>query len=138
MVRRLKRDVLTQLPPKRREQVYIALDKKTDAYRELKGVQEQLQQLRDRAKADGLALGGNGGGDGISCSESLSVRLSQSIAAPRHQPRARAPESPSSSLASPTLASQANPHSASGIDGSVHDHFSPVSAWPQAAECGWR
>ena len=64
MVRRLKRDVLTQLPPKRREQVYIALDKKTDAYRELKGVQEQLQQLRDRAKADGLALGGNGGGDG--------------------------------------------------------------------------
>ena len=61
MVRRLKRDVLTQLPPKRREQVYIALDKKTDAYRELRGVQEQLQQLRDRAKADGLALGGNGG-----------------------------------------------------------------------------
>ena len=64
MVRRLKRDVLTQLPPKRREQVYIALDKKTDAYLELKGVQEQLQQLRDRAKADGLALGGSGGGDG--------------------------------------------------------------------------
>lgn len=80
----------------------------------------------------------NGGGDGISCSESLSVRLSQSIAAPRHQPRARAPESPSSSLASPTLASQAHPQSASGIDGSAHDHFSPVSAWPQAAECGWR
>ena len=47
MVRRLKRDVLTQLPPKRREQVYIALDKKTDAYRELKGVQEQLQQLME-------------------------------------------------------------------------------------------
>ncbi len=61
MVRRLKRDVLTQLPPKRREQVYIALDKKTDAYRELRGVQEQLQQLRDRAKADGLALGGGDG-----------------------------------------------------------------------------
>ena len=60
----MKRDVLTQLPPKRREQVYIALDKKTDAYLELKGVQEQLQQLRDRAKADGLALGGSGGGDG--------------------------------------------------------------------------
>lgn len=62
MVRRLKRDVLTQLPPKRREQVYIALDKKTEAYREMKAVQEQLQRLRDHAKDNGLLLGA--GGDG--------------------------------------------------------------------------
>lgn len=62
MVRRLKRDVLTQLPPKRREQVYIAMDKKTEAYREMKAVQEQLQRLRDHAKDNGLLLGA--GGDG--------------------------------------------------------------------------
>ena len=54
--------VLTQLPPKRREQVYIALDKKTEAYREMKAVQEQLQRLRDHAKDNGLLLGA--GGDG--------------------------------------------------------------------------
>ena len=62
MVRRLKRDVLTQLPPKQREQVCIALDKKTEAYREMKAVQEQLQRLRDHAKDNGLLLGA--GGDG--------------------------------------------------------------------------
>ena len=74
----------------------------------------------------------NGGGDSISCSESLSVRSSQSTAAHHQQLHPRPPESPSSVLASPTLVSHANPQSAS------HDHFSPVSAWPQAAESGWK
>lgn len=53
MVRRLKKDVLTQLPPKQREQVFLQLPK-SDALNEVRAIQQQLQDIKDQ----------QGGGDG--------------------------------------------------------------------------
>ena len=49
MVRRLKKDVMTQLPAKRRQQVYLTLDDK--AMRELNKLCEELEAVRKRAMA---------------------------------------------------------------------------------------
>ena len=62
MVRRLKKDVLTQLPPKQREQVFLQLPK-SDALNEVRAIQKQLQEIKDQqGGGGGIAIGGGGGG----------------------------------------------------------------------------
>lgn len=62
MVRRLKKDVLTQLPPKQRQQVILTLPK-GDALNEVRAIQEQLKTLREMMGGEAFDVGG-GGGDG--------------------------------------------------------------------------
>lgn len=66
MIRRLKRDVLTQLPKKRRQQVFLSLD--GDARKELKslsgkleGVKAALAAAQRQSHVSGGAAGGLGG-----------------------------------------------------------------------------
>lgn len=65
MVRRLKADVLSQLPKKRRQQVFLSLD--ADARRELAGLQKQLEAVKavmaqvaaaNAASAGAVGMGG--------------------------------------------------------------------------------
>ena len=65
MVRRLKADVLSQLPKKRRQQVFLSLD--AEARRELSGLQKQLEAVKavvgqlaaaNAASGGAVALGG--------------------------------------------------------------------------------
>ena len=55
MVRRLKKDVLTQLPPKQREQVFLTVPK-SDALNEVKAVLEQLKGIRRDNGGMGTAM----------------------------------------------------------------------------------
>jgi SWI/SNF-related matrix-associated actin-dependent regulator 1 of chromatin subfamily A len=52
MVRRLKKDVLTQLPPKQREQVFLQLPK-SDALKQVRDVQEKLKAIKEKQKNEG-------------------------------------------------------------------------------------
>ena len=62
MVRRLKKDVLTQLPPKQRTQVMLALPK-SDALAEVKAINASLKAFRESARDAGVEPGTDGLGN---------------------------------------------------------------------------
>lgn len=63
MVRRLKKDVLTQLPPKTREQVFLPLPK-SEALSEVKAIRERLNDIKESNRDEGVMHGGEAAGSG--------------------------------------------------------------------------